>query len=226
MDAGTFLRTMPCSKSARPEPKEESSLFVLGLDLGQMQDYTALGIVERTDVKFADSDGDICSEKYLHLRHLERFSLGTTYPVVVERVAKLMATPQLDGNCVLVIDATGVGRAVVDMFKKAYLRPVAVTITAGNKVTREGAEYGVPKRDLIGVLEATMQTGRFKVAKELPDAKTLMDEMLNFKRKVTPAGHDTYEAWREGQHDDLVLAVALACWYAERYVRPRIISLC
>ena len=28
--------------------------------------------------------------------------------------------------------------------------------------------------------------------------------------------HDTYGAWREGVHDDLVLATALACWYAER----------
>jgi hypothetical protein len=28
-------------------------------------------------------------------------------------------------------------------------------------------------------------------------------------------------AWREGSHDDLVLAVALACWYAERVPKPR-----
>jgi hypothetical protein len=32
-------------------------------------------------------------------------------------------------------------------------------------------------------------------------------------------GHDSYEAWREGDHDDLVLAVALACWTGERYLR-------
>jgi hypothetical protein len=30
------------------------------------------------------------------------------------------------------------------------------------------------------------------------------------------------KAWREGQHDDLVLAVALVCWAAE--VEPPIIS--
>jgi hypothetical protein len=28
-------------------------------------------------------------------------------------------------------------------------------------------------------------------------------------------GHDSYGQWREGQHDDLVLAVALATWWAE-----------
>jgi hypothetical protein len=26
-------------------------------------------------------------------------------------------------------------------------------------------------------------------------------------------GHDSYEAWRERDHDDLVLAVALACYW-------------
>jgi hypothetical protein len=27
---------------------------------------------------------------------------------------------------------------------------------------------------------------------------------------------DSYGCWREGAHDDLVLAVALACWRAKR----------
>lgn len=203
----------------------KSNLFVLGLDLGQSQDYTALAIVERSDVETPDADGYVRVDKHFSLRHLERYPLGTPYPKVVDNVAKLMATPPLFDNCILMVDATGVGRAVVDIFHKAYLRPVAVTITAGNKVTSDGREFGVPKRDLIGVLEVTMQTGRLRIARELPEAKTLVDELLNFKRKVTLAGRDTYEAWREGTHDDLVLATSLACWYAERHVRPRLTIL-
>ncbi len=31
--------------------------------------------------------------------------------------------------------------------------------------------------------------------------------------------HDSYEAWREGDHDDLVLSVAMACWAGERFLR-------
>jgi hypothetical protein len=39
---------------------------------------------------------------------------------------------------------------------------------------------------------------------------------LNFRVKIDPlTAHDSYGAWREGQHDDLVLAVALAVWFAE-----------
>ena len=41
-----------------------------------------------------------------------------------------------------------------------------------------------------------------------------MRELAQFKVKINiSTGHDSYEAWREGDHDDLVLAVALACWY-------------
>jgi hypothetical protein len=31
--------------------------------------------------------------------------------------------------------------------------------------------------------------------------------------------HDSYEAWREGDHDDLVLSVALSCRAGERFLR-------
>jgi hypothetical protein len=39
---------------------------------------------------------------------------------------------------------------------------------------------------------------------------------LNFKVKIDPrSAHDSYSAWREEDHDDLVLSVALAAWWGE-----------
>jgi hypothetical protein len=39
--------------------------------------------------------------------------------------------------------------------------------------------------------------------------------MQHFRRKIDlRTAHDSYEHWREGDHDDLVLAVCLACWGA------------
>jgi hypothetical protein len=52
-----------------------------------------------------------------------------------------------------------------------------------------------------------------KVARNLPEAELLARELLNFQVKITATAHDTYGAWREGTHDDLVLAVALVCWW-------------
>ncbi len=49
--------------------------------------------------------------------------------------------------------------------------------------------------------------------------QTLADELHNFKVTISALGHDSYGAgdgWREGAHDDLVLAVALAAWFGEQ----------
>lgn len=54
----------------------------------------------------------------------------------------------------------------------------------------------------------------------------LINELLSFKVKITPNAHDTYGTWREGVHDDLVLAVALAYWIGENPTEsPTIITL-
>jgi len=191
--------------------------FFVGLDLGQAQDYTALVAIERKAYRY-----DPRPYEY-HIRHLERPKLGTPYPAIVEQVQALMRSRQLLNQATLVVDATGVGRPVVDLFRKAGLRPVAITITGGNAVTVGGGGFHVPKRDLVTTLQVLFQSGRLKVAGRLPLAPVLIEELLNFKVKINvKTAHDSYEAWREGVHDDLVLAAALACWYGEKrsFIRP------
>jgi hypothetical protein len=43
-------------------------------------------------------------------------------------------------------------------------------------------------------------------------------ELQTFSVKITPAGNETFEAWRERDHDDMVLALGFACWVGERAV--------
>jgi hypothetical protein len=52
-----------------------------------------------------------------------------------------------------------------------------------------------------------------KIAAALSDAGALQQELKDFQRKVSDAGSATYNA-RTGAHDDLVLAVAIALWWA------------
>jgi len=48
-----------------------------------------------------------------------------------------------------------------------------------------------------------------------------MQELADLRVKITLPGREQYGAWREGQHDDMVLAVALACWGARKvYPNP------
>jgi hypothetical protein len=46
-------------------------------------------------------------------------------------------------------------------------------------------------------------------------------ELVKMRVKVTPGGYEQYGAWREGSHDDLVLAVALGHW-GMRHVNPEL----
>ena len=81
----------------------------------------------------------------------------------------------------------------------------------------------MPTHDLVTTLQVLHQSERLKVAERLPEAAVLVQELLNFRVRTSAAAHDIYEAWREGEHDELVLAVALASWYGERPpAEPRI----
>ena len=74
----------------------------------------------------------------------------------------------------------------------------------------------VPKKELVGTLQVLLQTRRLQVSRSLPDAAVLVQELENFRAKVTAAKKETLESWREGRHDDLILAVAMAAWLGEK----------
>jgi hypothetical protein len=165
--------------------------------------------------------------------HAQRWPLQTRYTRIVEDVARLVGTAPLRRDLTaLAVDATGVGRGVVDQFRLEGLGPsmvgqgiMAITITAGSAVTAEPWDGGldrslrVPKADLVATLQVLFEQRRLKVAGRLPALPTLMAELEAFRRRKTPVGNDQYLSWREGEYDDLVLAVALAAWYDELITR-------
>ena len=157
----------------------------------------------------------------MHVRHLERLPLGLSYPDMVQRVADVLARPPLDGTTELVVDETGVGRAVGDIFVQAGMRPKRVTITAGAEVTHAGLDrWHVAKGVLISNLDALLHRGVLRIADKLREAGALAEELKDFRRKVSDAGRATYSA-RVGAHDDLVLSLAICCWWASRPPPPR-----
>jgi hypothetical protein len=61
---------------------------------------------------------------------------------------------------------------------------------------------------------------RLRIAPELAEAKVMERELRMFSVKITPALNETFESFRERDHDDLVLAVALAVWGGETIRHP------
>jgi hypothetical protein len=191
--------------------------FYVGLDLGQAADYTALAVLEAVNAEGAGA-------RELHLRHLERYPLRTPYTQIADRVALLMEklrtySAPFGADASLLVDNTGVGRAVTDVLRDKGLYFKRVTLTGGSQVLRgHTGEYRVPKADVVDSLVVPFQTGALKVAAGLELWPTLRTELLNFRRKINPAtAHASYEHWRESDHDDLVLAAALAAWGAQRF---------
>lgn len=224
--------------------------YLLGLDLGQKNDYTALAVLRQHDVPTGQTTramtdwnlyegavfGDVpVAELRYDVIHLARWR-GKSYHDVVPMVSKVMGDlrtagyrEQLERNGYsdgagepeqeLLVDYTGVGIAVVDSLRAAGLDCIGVTIHGGDAVTRQQDEIRVPKRELVGALQVLIQTRRIGIARGLQLAPVITAEMDNFKaKKAVLTGHDSYGAgadWRENNHDDLVLAVAMAAWYGE-----------
>ena len=142
--------------------------FLLGLDLGQAQDYTALTIAELREEPTGElwSDDTPKTVRHYDFRHLERFPLGTSYPAivaaVVARCAALPVPGYRDITPQLVIDATGCGRPVVDLLRDAQPRAdlVPCSITGGNTASHDegSGSWNVPKRDLASGLAAVSYT--------------------------------------------------------------------
>ena len=115
--------------------------YVMGVDLGQASDFTAIAVGRFPAAREARS---------VDVVYLERLPLGTSYPDVVEYVESLMARPPLLGGADLVVDATGVGRPVVDLLRERHLKVEAVTITAGSATRRPGRVVGSETRGSFG----------------------------------------------------------------------------
>src|SRR5437588_12938521 len=95
--------------------------IVVGVDLGQKRDPTAIAVVE---AQRRDRDGR--SEDYYITRFLERLPLGTPYPAVAQRVQTVIANirrqvaasepprfevPPPSATIMLYVDGPGVGQA-------------------------------------------------------------------------------------------------------------------
>ena len=192
--------------------------YTVGLDLGMGAEPTALAVLERRRVEPTDKL-DQRQPPYA-LRHLERFAPGTGFPVIFDELGTLLGTPPLPGAWLLV-DYTGVGRAVLRLLVGALTGRVTcqysqILVTAGHLVgSPPTGGFAIAKPELIGTLMVLLQTRRLQIAKDLPHAALLVRELENYRPKVTLPKADEL-AWRDGAHDDLLLAVALAAWGGER----------
>jgi hypothetical protein len=216
---------------SRPNPKYlPLAVTVIGLDLGKYTDYSALASVTWTIPVSVPHNW----KADYNVPTLHRWPLLTSYKDIGaevikfdQKLAEKAAPGQVTIPPLIVVDATGVGEAVVECLyeqlaaAKAKGNLCGVTITAGQAVThgRRPGRCNVAKMALVSILQVLLGNHRLHLA-EQDYARVLLQELETFQMKTTDALNVTYESLRERDHDDLVLAVALACWGAETLCLP------
>jgi len=129
--------------------------------------------------------------------HMERFR-GVGYPQAAQRLKSLQSR---FNDAPLVVEVNGVGIALAQELDRANVQYIPFTTTSQTK------------QDVILSLASDFQEKRIKLA-EMPP---LQYELSVFRYQRSPTGHYRYEA-PQGEHDDTVMALALARWAKARAV--------
>lgn len=199
--------------------------YAIGLDLGQAQDFTAVCVVQVSECERqmwtrTRFEREATLKRSIRTRrfsvvNVHRYPLGTSYSAIGQSVRGLVEQLKAgDRLPAIYADASGCGRPVVEAMREGGLKLTGVIITPGERVTKAGQYSNVPKKILASALDIAFDEDRLRITEDSPYSEILRTELQNFRVKKTAAGNDKLEAHRTGQHDDLVLACALAVWGA------------
>lgn len=185
---------------------------VIGVDLGQARDSTAIVVTRLVEGTGGRWRHEVVS--------LARAPLNTDYNDVAEALAYMREQVPVLRRAPLVIDATGVGRAVYNLFTARGLTPTGVTCTGGGgtgRATMDEASglYRVAKLDLVSHFHALLERDNLWVCMDLPLAQALLEELGSFELRATPAANLQFGA-SSGKHDDLAFALFLAVFFGDR----------
>jgi len=142
----------------------------------------------------------------------------TRYVEIARHAAALTQRSPVAGRCTLTVDATGVGRAFVDVLLEFGIEHMPVQMVGGMTITRAGRFTNVAKNLLITSLAGAFETQQLTIAADLPLRGDLMAELESFQVKFSAAGNQIFEGGGAGHHADMAIATALAWFRSEQLV--------
>ena len=186
----------------------------IGVDVGQKRDPTAVCVAEGDE---REVEGRV--EVHYLVRHLERLPLGTPYPEVADRIARITGRvrARTGENPTVYVDATGVGQPVVDLLRDQVRsgEVVPVWFTSGDRRTETwedgGRRVSLGKAYMVSRLQALLGSGRLHLPKT-GEAEALRRELAVYELRVDAQARETFGAFKTGTHDDLVTAMGLAAY--------------
>jgi len=174
---GSVFRGVKDIMISKPEGPKDGHLYVMGVDLAKVQDWTVVRVYDR------DTNNMVYKDRFQTLE-------------LPFQKAKIASIAKHYNNALTVLDATGIGDPIADDLTRAGVSVMPFKISQQTK------------KDIVEKLSIWIEQRKFKM---LPDDEALL-EYENFTYDIGPLGQLRYGA-RQGFHDDIVMADALAVWY-------------
>ena len=139
---------------------------------------------------------------------------------------EMITSADMFGRCIFIIDGTGVGQAVFDLYNAAGLDPFYISITGGSSTSAvkgrskngfSSSQFGdlcganVPKQDLYASLRSHLERGLILNGTSRY-ADISKKQFEHFQVEIKKNKSVTYENDKPSTHDDFVTTAMLACW--------------
>ncbi len=182
-DAQVFPGVRDCL-SLEPPPKELSGVNVLGLDLAQAQDFTAVTVMDPMG----------------RVHHVDRWT-GKPWKETISRALKLAK----DWACIIAYDKSHVGSVIGELIDDSGAKTMA--LDCHNAQLKASMIQGLAiafEQQQVSIPDPTADWAD-------DEAQSLLDELEQYEQGLTRGGSLTYSA-PKGLHDDMVMSLAMANW--------------
>lgn len=182
---------------------------VIGLDPGKQRDSFGIVAIEKKNEK-------------IYVKNAQRV-LGKRYIDVENYIAELHQKYHYDQY---ILEINNTGEHVFEVLKDVKKLPVIPVFTTSDikDIKKKMDTRTMDKKDMVKRMAHQFQNGQIIFPKKTnPEIEQLKTQLAIFSEHITEAGNVSYYA--EGtEHDDLVMALMLACWFVKDQ-RLRIIKV-
>lgn len=191
--------------------------YIVSLDPAKLHDFSALSAIMVT----RETGMEYNNYKLIALERQRR----QPYDVTAAWFKKAFRNPMLREDVTFqpipLIDIGGVGEPTADIIKKLGIKVRGVRYTGGDGYKIEGRNVNVSKVLMVSAFLGMADGGRFTMPFKASFEELFKSELRDFRGEMGKMGSIKFSA-EEGSHDDLIMSVIQACWFADTFVkRPR-----
>ena len=176
---------------------------IVGIDPGKERDYFAMVVI-------------LVRDKKIYVLGAKRWPLGTPYYQVEEDLAQI---DQKYPDQLYVVEKNNTGANVIEVLRDQKGLHVLGVTTSNNLKNPDRFRNTMDKNAMVLQMKAWFDEERIEFPRDNAEISELKRQLSNYSKKITQGGSVSYGASGQ-EHDDLVMALMLACFAARKYLKP------